>query len=45
MPASRFMIDSEYKVADDAFMAIELWTGALSGKSGTIKYHAAFGTV
>ena len=45
MPASRFMIDSEYKVADEAFMAIELRPGALSGKSGTIKYHAAFGTV
>jgi putative acetyltransferase len=42
VPASRFGIVSEYDVPDDAFMAIELEAGALSGRSGTIRYHEAF---
>lgn len=41
-PASRFGMDSEYDVAKELFMAIELQAGALSGESGTIKYHAVF---
>ena len=42
VPASRFGIGCEYDVPDDHFMALELQPGILSGKSGTIRYHAAF---
>ena len=38
----QFGIDSEYDVPDEVFMAIELQPGALSGKPGKVKYHAAF---
>ena len=44
-PSSRFGIDSEYQVPEEVFMAMELQPGALSGKRGTIKYHAAFSEV
>lgn len=37
-----FGLHSEYNVPDEAFMAMELTPGALDGKSGTVKYHAAF---
>jgi putative acetyltransferase len=40
--ASEFGIDSDYEVPDDAFMALELSPGALSGKTGTARYHPAF---
>ena len=40
-PASAFGVTSEYDVADDVFMALELQPGAL-GKGGTIRYHPAF---
>ena len=43
VPASRFGIDSEYDVPEDVFMAIELQPNALSGKTGRVKYHTAFG--
>lgn len=39
---SRFGIDSEYDVPDDVFMAVELKPDALRGKTGRVKYHAAF---
>ena len=42
VPASRFRLGSEYDVPDDVFMAIELVDGALRGKAGVIRYHAAF---
>ena len=42
VPSSRFDIDSEYEVHEEVFMAMELQPGALSGKAGTVKYHAAF---
>ena len=42
VPASRFGIRSEYDVPDDVFMAVEFEAGVLSGKPGTIRYHAAF---
>jgi putative acetyltransferase len=45
VPASRFGIGSEYDVPDDVFMALELEAGILNGKSGTIRYHAAFANV
>ena len=43
-PSSRFHIDSEYDVPEEVFMAIELTPGALSGITGRVKYHAAFGS-
>lgn len=44
-PSSRFGIYSEYEVPEDVFMAMELQLGALSGKTGRVKYHAAFSNV
>ena len=41
-PSSRFGIDSEYEVPEEVFMAMELKPEALSGKTGRVKYHAAF---
>ena len=41
-PASGFGLTSEYDVADEVFMAIELQAGALRGPAGTIRYHPAF---
>ena len=43
--ASRLGLDCEYDVPDDVFMALELRPGILTGKSGTIQYHPAFGSV
>lgn len=45
LPSSRFGIDSEYEVPEAVFMAMELQPGALSGKTGRVKYHAAFSNV
>lgn len=42
VPASRFTLRCEYDVPDDVFMAIELETGALAGRSGLLRYHPAF---
>jgi putative acetyltransferase len=42
VPASRFHVGCEYDVPDEAFMALELQSGSLGGRSGTIRYHAAF---
>ncbi len=42
-PASRYGVTCEYDVPDDVFMAMELKAGALEGRSGVIRYHAAFG--
>lgn len=44
-PSSRFDMDSEYDVPEDVFMAMELKPGALCGKTGRVKYHAAFASV
>jgi putative acetyltransferase len=44
-PSTCFGIGSEYEVPDEVFMATELQPEALSGKTGTVKYHAAFGSV
>jgi putative acetyltransferase len=41
-PASRFGLKSEYDVPDDVFMVLELKTGALRGRAGTIRYHSVF---
>lgn len=41
-PSTHFGIGCEYEAPEEAFMVLELQPGYLSGKSGTIKYHAAF---
>ena len=43
-PAVRYGIRSEYDVPDEVFMALELVPGCLRGPSGTVRYHAAFGS-
>lgn len=45
VPASGFGIRSEYDVPDTAFMVRELKAGVLHGRTGTIRYHAAFANV
>lgn len=45
LPSSRFGIDCEYEVPEEAFLVVELQSGALSGKTGKIKYHPAFRSV
>ena len=45
LPSSRFGIDSQYDVPEEVFMAMELCPDALNGKTGTVKYHAAFSNV
>ncbi|MGB2897276.1 MAG: N-acetyltransferase [Anaerolineales bacterium] len=44
-PSSRFGIDSEYEVPEDVFLALELEPEALMGKTGRVKFHAAFNNV
>ena len=43
--SARFGIDCEYEAPEEAFMVVELQPDYLGGKSGTIKYHAAFKNV
>jgi len=45
LPSVKYGIKSDYDVPDETFMAIELKSGILDGKQGTIKYNKAFGTV
>lgn len=45
VPASRFNIKSEYEVADEVFMVMELAEGALSGCAGVAKYQPEFNEV
>jgi putative acetyltransferase len=42
-PAARLSLRSEYEVPEEAFMVRELSDGALSGRSGTVRYHPVFG--
>lgn len=44
-PSTRFAVGCEYDVPEEVFMAMELQPGYLRGVSGTIRYHAAFGSV
>jgi putative acetyltransferase len=44
-PAAGFGIRCEHEAPEEAFMAVEIQRAALSGKSGTVKYHAAFSNV
>lgn len=41
-PARRFGLSSDYDVPPDAFMALELASGALECAKGVVHYHAAF---
>lgn len=41
-PASRFGIQCEYDVPDDAFMALPLTPAGLTNCAGLVRYHAAF---
>jgi putative acetyltransferase len=45
LSSARFSIGCEYDVPEDVFMVAELQPGFLHGASGTIQYHAAFGSV
>jgi len=45
VPASTFGLGSEYDVADEVFMALELKPDALRQRAGTIRYHPAFALV
>ncbi|HEY8460115.1 MAG TPA: N-acetyltransferase [Blastocatellia bacterium] len=42
VPASRFNIKSEFDVADEAFMAMELQEGALRDRAGIAQYQPEF---
>ena len=42
VPASTYGIKCEYDVPDEVFMALELRKGALSGRSGVVKYQPEF---
>ncbi len=44
-PASRFGLRCEYKVPDEAFMAIELREGSLAGREGLVRYQPEFAKV
>lgn len=44
-PASHFGIRSEYEVADENFMAIELREGALQNQAGVARYQPEFNEV
>jgi putative acetyltransferase len=45
IPAVRYGIGCEYEVPQDAFMAMELQPGYLTGARGIVKYHPAFNDV
>lgn len=45
VPSVQYGIKSEYDVPENVFMVLELRSGYLDGVTGTIKYHAAFGSV
>lgn len=45
VPASRFNIKSEYDVADEYFMVLELQPGALKGCAGVARYQPEFNQV
>ena len=45
VPAGRFGIKSEYDVADEVFMVMELREGALRGCAGVVKYQPEFNEV
>lgn len=42
IPANAKGIDCEFEVPDDAWMVLELWEGALAGRSGIVKFQPEF---
>jgi putative acetyltransferase len=42
---STYGLDNEYGAPDEAFMALELVSGALEGVQGLVKYHPVFASV
>jgi len=42
VPASRYSIKCEYDIPDETFMVLELHPGALSRRSGVVKYQPEF---
>jgi putative acetyltransferase len=45
VPAGRLSLGCEYDVPENVFMVRELWDGALSGCSGTVRYHPVFSSL
>lgn len=45
VPYVRYGISCEYEAHEEAFMVLELQSGYLAGKKGTIQYHDAFKNV
>jgi len=45
VPAARFGLRCEYDVPDEAFMALELVPGSLTGAAGMVRYAPAFADV
>jgi putative acetyltransferase len=45
VPSVRYGIGCEYEAPEEAFMVLELQSGYLAGKKGTIRYHDAFKNV
>jgi putative acetyltransferase len=44
-PSRRFGLYSEYDVAPEAFMALELPDRSIAGASGCVRYHSTFGNL
>ena len=45
VPSVEYGIHSEYEVPEEVFMVLELTSGSLKNRKGTIKYHEAFNSV
>jgi putative acetyltransferase len=43
--AQTYGLRSEYRVPDEAFMALEMRAGALAGRAGLVRYHPLFATL
>lgn len=43
VPSSRYGLTCKWDVPDEAFMALELVSGAFDGFAGTVRYHDRFG--
>ena len=44
-PGVRTGLGCEYDVPGEVFMVLELWSGALRGATGKVRYHAAFASL
>ena len=45
VPSKQMGLSCEYPVPEEVFMVVELREGALSGRTGVVKYHPEFGRV